>query len=404
MTFRNLVARLPLALFFLVLDVWSRGPGAAAVVRPPLELPEVTPGGAIPLYSWGLPRPDDPHRLTGRLAWRRVDGAAMMIGYRYAAVDTQPPASAVEIGYSPARERLLAAMEARCQPRPGLILVVSTWSTTRPFAGDDEIAGSTENTLAAVLAGEDYRDYYDGRGGRVGLARIRGALTIEAQLQMERRRGLATAVKAMPFRDSAPRPTEHFPDQESRMGRISLALGRRPTPVDCGYPVTSSVAPRSGREIRFTWESAGGVFGGDVDHDRVVLEGWAVAAPAPRHEIATRVALGTNLRGALDPPDLFRLGGPGTLRGHGLNSLRGDRQIFLNGEYSFGIRGPLQLMAGVDAGRAWSHRREPQGGRLEVDGVVGVQSADRRISIQAARNIRDSGATAIIRVRTNTTF
>ena len=91
------------------------------------------------------------------------------------------------------------------------------------------------------------------------------------------------------------------------------------------------------------------------DFDYVKVGGRIVSEqPLPVGAIAAKLEGGVVSGDAIPLSELFRVGGPGTLRGYRYGSMNGDRMLVLNVEYRTPPLSVLQGIAFVDYGAAWN--------------------------------------------------
>jgi len=367
---------------------------------------ELSPGAALPVVRWGDLDRDEPNQLTARMAYRRVDGAALYAGYRYHDATRRRPQLGVEAGYSIEREVGLWSVEL-AQPlksQERLMIGAGGWHATRHFDYDDEIVGSVENTLAALFFEDDYRDWYDGTGARLFAAwRWSRHWTVDAGAVVQDERPLENQADWSVFggddfraNPAATRGTRHGTS-------IAFTHDTRARPRREGIPFIGEVDRSNNDVVRLSWHGAGGPLGGDFDFGLLRLDARGFLKLAPSQFLAARIVLATATGDSLPPQETLFAGGVGTLPGHPHKRDRGDRLALANLEYSIDVWNAIQAMVFFDVGRAWFQDDHPNGPKFHTDGGLGVQTRDQHLRLLLARDLaRDGGL--IFSVRTNATF
>jgi len=197
---------------------------------------------------------------------------------------------------------------------------------------DDEIVGSAENTLAALIAKYDYKNYYLREGVSISASILwiprRQTEALMLLLAWENDRHSSLDVVA----DWGLLPTEsHF------RPNIDAAAGRQKAlRLTAGIQLQDSPRhPHSVFQTVLHWEKAGGSLGGDFTYDgvfamlRLERSTWGVQRLTLRSGAGAR-------SGHLALQHVLRLGGISTLRGLPHQSLTGTRLWLFNGEYRFG--------------------------------------------------------------------
>jgi outer membrane protein assembly factor BamA len=367
----------------------------------------IAPGPALPIVRWGDLERDEPNAVTTRFAYRRVDGAAVHVGYRYHDPTRRRPQLHAELGYATEREAGLWTLEVRQPLFAGRRVTVGAgaWRATRSFEFDDEIVGSTENTLAALWMKQDYRDHYDGRGGRLfARGEVTDKYALSAALLVEEQRALATRTDWAVFGPDAFRENPAAAEGTLRATAITLSHDSRPRGPDHTAPFIGEVR-RSNRDwVRLTYEAAGGALGGDFDYGFVRLDARGYWKLTPTQFLAARLLGGRAVHGRLPAQKAFFAGGVGTLRGHSHKADRGDRVLLANVEYSIDLYRAVQGVLFGDIGRAWDSARHDTMPRAALDGGFGLQTRDQRLRLLVARDLRRERAPLLVSVRTTATF
>jgi len=203
---------------------------------------------------------------------------------------------------------------------------------------DEAIVHRDENSVFALGAGSDYRDYYGADGFEAGIAgkyHELGSAKLTYRFNeyrwMDAEPGLWHVFRrGHDFRTNFWSLGEDF-DGEAVLDDASSALH-----------LTARVAPVSSDEhpigfngaLSLTYEIAGGLLGGDYDYDRIILEGQGWWDVARWHRLKVRAVYGGG-RHELPPNKLFYAGGLGTLRGFPHKGMVGDELVLGNIEYEF---------------------------------------------------------------------
>ncbi len=215
---------------------------------------------------------------------------------------------------------------------PGQILEFGVEAFDDPDSKDTWLIGSKENSLAAILMREDFRDLYERRGGALhGAYYLRdndlfaeGSVT----LNVERQSSMESRVTWSIFGgDKWFRPNPLIDDGTLR----SITLrGGFSTTIDA--PIV-----REGWDVHTTAEFAGRGLGGDLSYEQYVLDARRRILLGRFDEVGLRLRLGT-AHGLLPLQRSFALGGYGTLPGYAFKefagtNLRANRMILVNAEY-----------------------------------------------------------------------
>ena len=108
--------------------------------------------------------------------------------------------------------------------------------------------------------------------------------------------------------------------------------------------------PTAGTYCALSWESAGNVFGGEVNFNKVLGEvRYYMLLPNKRDVVAARAMAGASM-GELPFFESFSVGGANTLRGYTEDAFRGDNMLLLNLEYRRPITDKLTGVGFVDVG------------------------------------------------------
>lgn len=371
-----------------------------ALASGPARAEGVPPGSDVDAWS---------DRWVGdiRLRYDRVDGALVggrLTGQREGGHET---AASAEFTYATGRAKGLYRLEARQSLTADnrLHLDGEFHRLTRPFEYDTEIVGNMENTLAAFFFRNDYRDWYEGQGGRLALrARPARGFGVTLAAAREEQRPLAREVEWGVFQSH--RFRENPGATPGQLNTLRLELSH--VPYSDGdatgvLPFIEAPRERSGHALRLTAELGGG------DFSYTLLRGEARGYWRVTHgqtftaRVMAAAATGHDDAGDLPAQKELYAGGIGTLRGHALKAYRGDRLLLANAEYAVTVYRNFAAFAGLDVGRAW-WAADGSSPRFACDAAAGVMTADGRLRAQWGRDTRGGGAPVIFSVRTRATF
>lgn len=203
---------------------------------------------------------------------------------------------------------------------------------------DEAIVHRDENSVFALGAGSDYRDYYGADGFEAGIAgkyHELGSAKLTYRFNdyrwMEAEPGLWHVFRrGHDFRANFWSLGEDF-DGAAALDDASSAihLSARVAPVSSDeHPIGFNGS------LSLTYEVAGGLLGGDYDYDRIILEGQGWWDVTRWHRLKVRAIYGGG-RHSLPPNKLFYAGGLGTLRGFPHKEMVGDELLLGNIEYEF---------------------------------------------------------------------
>jgi len=205
---------------------------------------------------------------------------------------------------------------------------------------DKRFVFTLENTLVAVLANEDYRDYYGCQGGQVWAAiqpRERHTAMVTYENYDYRWREAHPDLWSLlwtgrDFRDNygaLEGETAYLLDRKIFERKMSLLL--------LGYRIDKPEHDRYttgiGYHISGFWEIGGGALKGDWDFSRVLAEGAVWYDFAKRHRFLAYFR-GGMAQGDVPAPKMFYLGGPSSLRGYPVKGFFGDEMFMATAEYS----------------------------------------------------------------------
>ena len=205
---------------------------------------------------------------------------------------------------------------------------------------DELFIGSLENSLAALLANEDYRDYFGYQGGRLWAA---------AELVKRHTATLEYENYDYRWQDASPKLWSLFwtgRDFRKNFGALTgvadellspETFERKVSLLRLSYRLTEPERDRYvtgvGCRVDGFWEIGGGVLKGDWEFSRIFTR-WAIWYDfAGRHHLLLRV-FGGKAWHDVPAPKLFYLGGPASLRGYRVKQFLGDEAFLATLEYA----------------------------------------------------------------------
>ncbi|PID81351.1 hypothetical protein CSB20_03520 [bacterium DOLZORAL124_64_63] len=336
--------------------------------------------------------------ITSIVSYQRVDGLVLNIADSHMGKEPFAPALRWHVNYGFSSGRFGGGL---CLLQPlglaPLSLKIAIFDRTMPnnrFSG----IGTMENTLAGFFLHEDYFDYHRAKGGRASLVLGQGDW-----LRLE------TGVRSV---------------EQTRLGRRSVWSWKGgefiPNPaIDEGTLRSLFGQIRVGRRfnhIKILYErSGGGLFGGDFNFERV----WAQArgrldlGQSQVARLDARVAAGRNLKGRLPLQERFLLGGRGTVRGYGYQSLLlpatdapgqpfgGEMSLLANVEYSFKAGAGLGLALFYDTGMVWqdAHAAGDLGDLKSSTGIGLLRDDDENLRIDLIQRLDGGNHPVSIQMR-----
>ena len=239
-----------------------------------------------------------------------------------------------------------------------------------------------ENSIFAFLFRRDFRDYYRREGASTYIFRdFDRMVEVRGQVGVDVFESMPNSVSWNLFGDRWGSRMNFRPNPEIEVGQMRSVMG------------TLQLDSRANRRSRQGWrlmaqaEKAGGIWGGDFDFERYILDVRRYQYAGRGTQLNLRVRAGTG-RGHVPVQFLYRLGGPSSLRGYGLNAYEGDRMVLFNaiywvdGEAHFRDDWPLDDVGiGVffDAGKAWFADGEPVGTRVVTSAGFGLKTDNLRV-------------------------
>jgi hypothetical protein len=329
----------------------------------------------------GLP---EEARLRFRPGFRydRVDGATPAIGVAFQSERDPDPFLYATASYATGRDRFLgeAGFEAPIGDPTWLRAGADLYRRTA--TEDAWIVGEIENTLFALAARTDYRDWYEATGwdGRATLEPGRD-VALEGSIRIQNESSLPTRVRFSLFgKDDRFRPNPPVLTGDEGLLSVSLRVG------------PGRIPPRGGTHGTAAYERAGGLLGRDFDYGRARAAVRTVHRFSRRVMARARVLGGSTREGTLPPQKVWHVGGIGTLRGHDYKAFSGDQFFVTNTECLVRVRKNFFPFAFADWGAAWFGSGNTGRQRPGFDGGVGFKVGEDALTLTLARDLRRSDA------------
>ena len=395
------------AAFVLAAGAWLASPARAAVpdslraVIPVLSDSSASrataPKGSFQQAEWETLAtvPDEARAaLLYGFRYNRVDGPAPTVGGSVRSERYANPLVYAKFTYAFSRERFLYDVGGEAPLGDHARFRISGAAYRRTETEDEWIVGEVENTLYALFARTDYRDYYESSGYEGRAAFDPGTdFGVRVEGRIEDQRSLEKEANASLFGVH-----DHFrpnpPIEDGQDGVV--ALGMRIGPV--------SIAPEGGTHGDVVYERAGDALHGDFDYGRVRAVVRTRMRLSPKQDARARLVAGSTLDGTLPPQKLWYLGGISTLRGEDFKERQGDQFLLANAEYYLLARKNVWGLAFLDWGSAWFGKDNLNRQQFLLDGGLGVRIGQGPLALYAARNLQETHAAIHVLVRFSETF
>lgn len=367
-------------------------PADSAAATPAPPQPVARPAGWDTLAS-GLP---EEVRLKPiiRLRYNRVDGPTYALGLAFQTARGPAPLLFGELGHAVSRERVLyeAGLLEAIGDRPWLAVGGSLYRRTA--TEDAWIVGETENTIFALLARTDYRDYYESQGAQGSVTwspgsdvSLRGEVRFESQRPLSKKANVSLAGRHRTFR---PNPAIQEGDEEAFAIRIRIGPEELPA--------------RGWTRGEIAYERSGSPLEGDFEYGRVRGAVRSKVRLSPGQDLRVRLVAGSTRSGVLPAQKIWHLGGIGTLRGHDYKAFDGDQFFLVNAEFSRLARKNLYALVFADYGAAWFGDGNLSRQKPALDAGVGFRVGEGPIVLTVAKNLRDGGSKPLVGVRLGGSF
>ena len=247
---------------------------------------------------------------------------------------------------------------------------------------DGWIVGGTENTLFALFARTDYRDWYEAKGGAARVLWDPGRdVSLRVSARIETHSSLRTRTRVSLFgKDDRFRPNPEIDAGDLGAWTVGARVG--PDPIPAG----------GGGNGSLTVERAGEPIARDFAYTVLLGDAHARYRLSTRQSFRVR-AIGVSTRdGTLPAQYVWALGGIGTLRALDYKSRSGDQLFLANAEYYVLLRKNVYPMAFLDWGAAWFGRDNLSRQQPSIDGGVGLRLGEGPILVTLGRDLGRSGA------------
>jgi len=359
----------------------------------------VAPAPSARIAEWetldtGLPE-EVRLRPIGRLRMNRVDGVALTVGGAFQTARSPAPALFAQVTATTERKSGLlaeAGFELPIGDRPWLQIGATARKGT---ASEDEwIVAELENTLFALFARTDYRDYYDARGAHGYLVWNPGSdVSLRADARFETQKSLPAAdVFSLFGKHDEFRPNPAIQDGDEQALAVTCRLGPEALPQ------------RGGTHGELTYERSGDPLDGDFEYGRLRAVARSRFRISPTQSARVRVVAGSTRSGVLPSQKVWDVGGIGTLRGHDYKIYSGDQFFVATAEHQIRAHKNVYPFWFVDCGGAWFGRGNLSRQQPAVDGGLGVRLGEDWASLTIAKDLRHSASKLLVGVRIMGTF
>lgn len=286
-------------------------------------------------------RGEDDWAVLPRLSYNRVDGFAPYLTVKYHDHDSVLPTAWGTIGYAFASEHLRFELGMEQRLWRTMALTAGARYSRRLASSDDWLIGDGENSAFAILATEDYKDFYEADGGAAYLKAIPLKRTkVEIGVSGEETRWLKAHRNLWSVFGGHKRFPENFGTVDQAVRSQGIAEIDTTTNVYLSARVEYNGTDEENLFSRSAWRAWGtlewsdGSFGSHFEYRRYLLQ-------ARRYQRATKqsalLLTGTygGSDGYLPMHRRFFLGGVGTLYGYRHKEYVGSRFWMVNAEYRF---------------------------------------------------------------------
>ena len=354
---------------------------------------EVPPPPVVRAAEWetlvtGLPEEARFRRIVD-LRYNRVDGPAPTAGAAFQTGRGPAPVLFAQATYAYSRKKLLyeAGFTAPFGDRP---LFSAGGSVFRRTATEDEwIVSEGENTIFALFARTDYRDYYESEGGQAHVSWSPGSdFELRGGARVESHRSLSVRTRvSLTGRHPVFRPNPPIQDGDEQAFTAGFRLGPVELPV------------QGGTHGEATYERSGPPLNGDFEYGRVRGAVRHRSRLSPAQDFRARLIAGSTLTGTLPAQKIWYVGGIGTLRGHDFKSFAGDQFFVASAEFYQRARKNIFVFALLDCGAAWFGSENLDRQRPALDGGLGVRIGEGPAAVTLAKNLRDGDSKPRVGVR-----
>lgn len=372
---------------------WLRAPVGDALLTAPEPWRDRHPKGAVDLNL--------------SLDYNRVDLLRYGLWYQAQRPEAMYPRLGARIDYATGRKRVLYGVQVEQPLLPTARFVLGVGMGRRTDHPDLQQVEDLENSLALLVAHEDWRDYFEREGLGAYLSwRVPDFSTVSVHLRTDQYRSLESSrhIRSW-FHNNRPlRPNPAIDEGEAHRALLRLERLAHHTRLT-----------RGGFYHWIELQRAGGQLGGDFDYTRALADLRSVVRLSPAVTLALRAVGGSKLSGELPRQEQFAVGGVDGLRGHRIGSFRGDQMALAQAEYTVGlwrmrtngIEGGLHAIVFADAGTAWQgagDRWDVGAQKFAVDGGFGIATSEDDVRLTFARNLQDPDSDFVVGLRLNRPF
>ncbi len=341
------------------------------------------------------------------LDYNRVDPLRLGFGWQLQEPRTMNPRIGARIEYAFGRDRVLYGVQFEQPVIPPGRVAFGVSMVRRTDHSDLQQVEDAENTLALLMARQDYRDYFEREGLGAYLSWwVPDFSTVSVHVRSDRYRSLEASDKTRSWfhrgRDLRPNP----PADEGEIHGLMLRLERL---------AHQTRRTRAGLYHWIEVERAGRELGGNFEYTRGLADVRSVIRLSPAATLTLRGVAGHTFDGVLPVQKQFTVGGVDGLRAHAFAQYRGDQMALAQAEYSFGLwrlgaggfDGGLHFIAFVDAGRVWSDSSgawEIGRQRLRTDGGFGLGTSEDHLRVYVAKNLQEPDSDFLVSVRLQRPF
>lgn len=326
--------------------------------------------------------------------YNRVDGPALTAGLAVRTERAPAPLLFAQAAYAYSRERLLLEGGLEAPFGDPVRLRVGGTAYRRTATEDAWIVDEVENTIFALLARTDYRDYYESEGFETrviwepGLdVSLRGDVRVEEQRSLSNEANVSLTGHEDRFR-------ENPAIDEGQDGVLSGTVRIGP----------ASIPSDGGTRGILTYERAGTPVHGDFEYGRIRASASTRVRLSPKQDARARLVGGSTLTGSLPSQKVWHLGGISTLRGEDFKRFSGDQFLLANAEYHLLARKNVWAFGFLDWGMAWFGKDNLSRQQFVLDGGIGIRIAEGPLAVTAARNLQRSDAAIRVGVRLGGSF
>lgn len=378
-------------------DVWLRTPFGEGL----LTDPEVW--ASARRAHWNI---EENAAARLRLAYNRVDRIRIGAGFEVQDPKTLAPRLGTRLEYATDRRRVLYGVQLEQPLAPPGRVALGVSMVRRTDHSELQQVDDVENSLALLFGRVDYRDYFEREGFGTYLSwRVPDFSTISVHWRADDYRSLRAWLNTVSWLNRDHELRDNPAIDDGRAVTVALRLER--------------LAHRTHRTragvyhwIESEWTGQG--LGGDFTYTRLLADVRSVVRLTPVSTLALRMVGGHTPRGVLPRQKQFTLGGVDGLRAQPFARFRGDQLALIQAEYQIevgriargGWQGAFQLIAFLDAGRAWTAPQRWDLGRqhIQTDAGFGIAASEDRMRVYLARDLQSRDGRWLVSLRLQRPF